>query len=76
MEKKLTVLVSLDDAGKRADRFLASRLDGITRSALKRMMDSGQVTLGGEKAVPHRLTREGEEFVVQFAEPEIGRAHV
>ena len=69
MKKTVAILVSRDDAGKRADRFLVSRLDDITRSALKRMMDSGQVTLGGEAAVPHHLTREGEEFVVQFAEP-------
>jgi len=69
MTKILTVLVTPGKAGERADRFLAARLDNITRSALKRMMDSGQVTIGGEAVTPHHLTRDGEEFVVQLFEP-------
>ncbi|MFQ5432282.1 MAG: RluA family pseudouridine synthase [Nitrospinota bacterium] len=69
MVKKLNVRVGMDEAGRRADRFLASRLDNITRSALKRMMDSGQVTLDGEAVTPRHLTREGEEFSIQQAKP-------
>ena len=69
MGKTLTVRVNLDDAGERADRFLAAQLDKITRSALKRMMDSGQVTLGGAAVAPHHITHEGEEFIIQLAEP-------
>lgn len=68
MTKKMTVQVSDTEAGDRADRFLASRLDNVTRSALKRMMDSGQVTVGGKAVTPHHLTHAGEKFVVQIAE--------
>lgn len=69
MTKKITVRVEPGDSGKRADRFLSSRLDNMSRSALKRMIDSGQVTMDGETVTPRHLTREGEEFTIRLPQP-------
>lgn len=69
MADPLTVRVKDGDAGTRADRFLASRLDDFSRSALKRLFDTGQITLDGKAVSAHRLTREGEEFTVEIPQP-------
>lgn len=46
-----------DDADLRVDVFLASRLDGITRSAIKRLVDDGRVTLNSRIAKPGQKLR-------------------
>jgi 23S rRNA pseudouridine955/2504/2580 synthase len=69
--------VDSDRAGQRLDNFLASRLKGVPKSAVYRMIRTGQVRINGgrckaatrleegdEVRVPPAKTREAGEFVV------------
>lgn len=71
------VTVDSDRAGQRVDNFLAARLKGVPKSAVYRMIRTGQVRINGgrckaatrleegdEVRVPPAKTREAGEFVV------------
>ena len=49
MEKR-TLTATTEDAGTRLDSFLAGRLEGVTRSAAARLIESGCVTVDGRPA--------------------------
>ncbi len=57
------------DVGKRADAFLAEKT-GLTRSALSRLMESGDVLLGERAVAKNYKVREGDTFFVELPEPE------
>jgi len=69
MEKR-TLQPNKEDAGVRIDAWLASQLEGLTRSAAARLLEEGQVTCGGRPlAKNYRLT--GTETIeVSLPEPE------
>ena len=61
-------------AGQRLDHFLATTLTELTRSQVKRLIDEGQITLGGEVVKAGHRLREGEEVHVRIAEATAGAA--
>lgn len=74
MANPLTVRVNEGDTGTRADRFLASALDDFSRSALKKLFDTGKITLDGKAVSAHHMTRAGEEFTVELPQPTEAKA--
>ncbi|MFL6373203.1 MAG: RluA family pseudouridine synthase [Pyrinomonadaceae bacterium] len=60
--------VTAEDAGERLDAFLASHVDGWSRSRLKRLIDDADVLVNGEKAKASYKLREGDEIEVDLVE--------
>lgn len=58
--------VSSDEEGERLDRLVAS-LTGMSRSAARRAVEDGLVSVDGESAAPARKVRGGETVVVEIA---------
>jgi 23S rRNA pseudouridine1911/1915/1917 synthase len=57
------------DAGTRLDAFLASRVEGVSRSTLKRVIDDGEVLVGGRAAKPSHKLKAGERVEVELPAP-------
>ncbi|MBQ9113250.1 MAG: RluA family pseudouridine synthase [Clostridia bacterium] len=68
-ERTWSVTSSSSDAGKRADAFLAEKT-GLTRSAVAKLMESGNVLLGGRAVAKNYKLREGDTLEVELPEPE------
>lgn len=60
------ILVGPEQAGHRIDRFLAEQL-GVSRALVQRLVDGGQVRLGGQRVQPSRRLKAGE--VIEIAWP-------
>ena len=60
---------SLSDVGKRADAYLSDALN-ITRSAAVRLIENGNVLLGGKGFPKNYKLRQGDVFSVELPEPE------
>ena len=54
---------------KRLDVFLSARL-GVTRSAAKKLLDGGHITVGGKAVKASRPVNAGEEVVAEIPDPE------
>lgn len=61
--------VSAEDAGARLDAFLAARVEGVSRSTLKRVIDDGDVLVGGRAAKPSLKLKGGEHVEVELPAP-------
>lgn len=61
--------VSEADAGARLDAFLAARVEGVSRSTLKRVIDDGDVLVGGRAAKPSLKLKGGERVEVELPAP-------
>src|SRR5947209_8757329 len=61
--------VSEADAGARLDAFLAARVREVSRTALKRAIEDGDVLVGGRAAKPSRKLRAGERVEVELPAP-------
>ena len=59
---------SSEDAGKRLDRFLADRFEALSRSYLKKQIDSARVTVNGQPARASYKLDEGDQVQVSLAE--------
>ena len=68
MEIHLTVDASA--AGDRLDRYLAGAVEGLTRSAAAKLLEEGQVTLGGKPLGKNYRLQGGEVLTVSLPEPE------
>lgn len=55
------VQVDADRAGQRIDNFLAGQLKGVPRSAVYRLLRTGQVRINGKRAKPDARLAEGDE---------------
>ncbi len=66
----LTLRVGDAEAGERLDAYLAARIEGTSRTSLKRMIEDGDVTIDGRAArkASHKL-RGGEAVEVELTEP-------
>ncbi|HTH51832.1 MAG TPA: RluA family pseudouridine synthase [Pyrinomonadaceae bacterium] len=60
--------ISADEAGSRLDAFLASRIEGWSRSRLRRLIDDADVLVNGQKAKPSYKLRETDEIEVELTE--------
>jgi 23S rRNA pseudouridine1911/1915/1917 synthase len=58
------ILVSAEDAGKRVDRFVAERLDGVSRARVQELIASGKVRVNGAEAKASLKLRGGERVEV------------
>ena len=59
-----------DQAGERADAFLARCVPDLTRSAAQRLLEEGAVTLAGKPVKKNYKTTPGDELTVAFPDPE------
>ena len=66
------VIVSAEESGERVDALLARHLDGFSRSAAQRLIESGAVLLGEKPVKKNYLCSAGDEFTVTL--PELAEA--
>lgn len=64
MENKIIIA----DKSERLDVFLSEKLDK-TRSAVKKLIDDGEITVGGNKVKAGRVLKIGEEISVNIPDP-------
>jgi len=64
-----TFNVAAEEAGERLDTFLAARVASLSRSALKRLVDDGDVLVNGRVVKPSYKLRGGEEIEVETPPP-------
>lgn len=64
-----TVTAEAEDAGTRADVFLAAKL-GVSRSNMQKLLEDGRVKRGEKIIKANYKVRAGEKFVVDIPEPE------
>jgi len=65
-----TITIDCDTGGERLDTFLASIIDGLTRSAAQRLIESGRVTLSDAPTRKNHRTSPGESYAVTLDDPE------
>src|SRR5215210_676007 len=65
----LALVAAEADAGARLDAFLAPRVEGVSRSTLKRAIDDGDVLVGGRAAKPSHKLKAGERVEVELPAP-------
>ena len=61
--------VSEEEAGTRLDALLAARVEGVSRTALKRLIDEGEVLVAGRAAKPSHKVRAGDRVEVELVAP-------
>ncbi len=59
----------VEQAGRRADQFLADSLPQLTRSAAQKLLEDGAVTLNGKPVKKNYKTVSGDELVVALPDP-------
>jgi 23S rRNA pseudouridine1911/1915/1917 synthase len=65
------ICVGVDEAGLRLDRLLVLHLPTLSRTRLKRLIESGHVTRGGAACrEPSLRVQPGQKFIVALPEPE------
>jgi 23S rRNA pseudouridine1911/1915/1917 synthase len=64
-----TTELSADDSGERLDVFVTRRLDGLTRSRVRRLIDDGHIQVDGEVAKASLRLEEGQKVSVALPEP-------
>lgn len=64
------VVAGEDDGGIRLDRFLSTRLEGVSRTSIQKALKAGLVTLGGRPLSANHKTRVGEVFCGSIPPPE------
>jgi 23S rRNA pseudouridine1911/1915/1917 synthase len=69
MAERRSYLVDSAQAGQRVDVFLSEHLPGLSRSRIKSLIESGEVTLGGAAVKPAARLRAGDEVLVELPEP-------
>ena len=60
------VPVAPEEAGERVDKFLARKLDGLTRSAVQKLLEKGCVTRDGKALEKQEKTVPGAALCVQI----------
>lgn len=65
----MTLNIECLEGGQRIDGFLAGAIDGMTRSAIQKLIEAGNVTLGGNTIKKNHKTTQGECFQVIIPDP-------
>jgi 23S rRNA pseudouridine1911/1915/1917 synthase len=60
-----------NDIGKRLDAFLSEKIEGWSRSRLRRLIDNGEASVNGTNSKPSYKLREDDEIVVELTEPPV-----
>jgi 23S rRNA pseudouridine1911/1915/1917 synthase len=66
--------VSEEEAGARLDAFLASKVEGVSRTTLKRAIEEGGVLVDGRASKPSYKLRAGERVEAELPEPPAAEA--
>jgi 23S rRNA-/tRNA-specific pseudouridylate synthase len=69
----LIVTVDAGDQGERLDAFLAKKIDGWSRSRLRRLIEDGDVLVNEKEARPSYKLREGDEIDIDLTEEPAAR---
>lgn len=69
IQEKVTCRVDPADQGLRIDKYLAERAD-LTRSAAVRMIEEGDVSVGGAAVIKNYKVKAGDEIEIRYPEPE------
>lgn len=62
--------LTADQAGERADQFLARSVEGLTRSAAQKLLEQGAVTAGGRALKKNAKLELGAELSLSLPDPE------
>ena len=62
--------LTVEQAGQRADQFLAQTVDTLTRSGAQKLLEQGRVTVNGKAAKKNAKFSAGDTVIVQLPEPE------
>ncbi len=69
--ESITLTIEGCEDGERVDKIAAKRLDGVSRSTIKRWILDGRVELDGVAVMPKTRVREGAELEITPAPPEV-----
>ena len=61
--ERIELTVQPEEAG-RFDQFLAAKLQWRSRTGARKLIESGQATIGGEKRKPSSKVREGDVVII------------
>jgi 23S rRNA pseudouridine1911/1915/1917 synthase len=64
MDERQRIPVPVESAGKRLDQFLASQLEGVSRSRVQLLLEQGDVLVDGEKPKASYKLRGGESISI------------
>ena len=64
MPEPRTIPVPPEAAGQRLDHFIATQLDGVSRSRVQLLLDQGDVLVDGEQSKPSLKLRGGEQITI------------
>ena len=67
----LTLHPTSSDIGKRLDAFLSEKVDGWSRSRLRRLIDDGDVLINGLPSKASYKVRENDEIELELTEPPV-----
>ena len=89
MSETKFIAVAEDEAGMRIDKLLSSRIGGMTRSHIQKLIDDGRVTVSDKAVKANYKVKCGDAISITIPEPtkidvrpedipldKIGRAHV
>ena len=63
-EQQRTLQVPKEDAGRRLDNFIATQLEGVSRSRVQLLLEQGDVLVNGAKVKASLKLRGGEQIVI------------
>ena len=69
MESRFELTVPVEGEPGRLDQFLARSVEGLTRSAVQRLIEEGRVTVDGRIEKPSLKLRGGERVVAEVPAP-------
>lgn len=69
MESRFELTVPADGEPERLDQFVARSVEGLTRSAVQRLIEEGRVTVDGRLEKPSLKLRGGERVVAEVPPP-------
>ena len=64
MAEPRSLSVPTEAAGQRLDHFIATQLDGVSRSRVQLLLDQGDVSVNGAQAKPSLKLRGGEQILI------------
>ena len=65
------IVISKTYSNKRVDRLLSDVIEGVSRSRLKKLIETEFIRLNGERTEPSHITKIGEIIQIRLPEPEV-----